>query len=89
MEWNLTWERGEEDCYIKVIVHKTGNKVLGIHYCGPNAGEVMQGFSIIVRLGLPYESISDTIGIHPTTAEELTRISYTKKDQPVAKYEGC
>ena len=29
--------------------------ILGIHYIGPNAGEVMQAYSLVVRLKLTYE----------------------------------
>lgn len=37
-------KKGVNDCYAKVICNKLENeKVLGIHYVGPNAGEVIQG----------------------------------------------
>lgn len=32
---------GDNICYVKVIVCKENRVVLGIHYFGPNAGEVM------------------------------------------------
>jgi thioredoxin reductase (NADPH) len=35
--------------YAKIICDKSENeKILGIHYVGPNAGEVMQGFAVAV-----------------------------------------
>ena len=42
---------------------------LGIHYLGPNAGEVMQGFAAAMKCGLTKALLDSTIGIHPTTAE--------------------
>lgn len=57
---------------------------MGIHYLGPNAGEVMQGFSVVLRTGGKYEDIIDTVGIHPTCAEELMKVVATKEDSPEA-----
>jgi thioredoxin reductase (NADPH) len=38
---------------MKVIVNKTKDeKVLGIHYFGPNADEVIGGFALAMKLGL-------------------------------------
>lgn len=43
LEWNFGGEeRGDSDCYVKMIVAKADKKVKGIHYLGPNAGEVIQ-----------------------------------------------
>lgn len=85
----MTFERGSDSCYAKIVILREERTVLGIHYLGPNAGEVMQGFALAVRLKLKYEDISETIGIHPTTAEELVRLPYTKRENPTATYEGC
>jgi len=43
--------------------------VLGLHYAGPNAGEVMQGYAVAMKIGLTKEQLDSTIGIHPTCAE--------------------
>ena len=48
LEWNLFSEHGDH-CYAKMIVTKKDQKVKGIHYLGPNAGEVIQ---VINRLGI-------------------------------------
>ena len=38
--------------YAKLVVNKAdGNKVIGFHYTGPNAGEVTQGFALGMRKG--------------------------------------
>ena len=47
-------------------------KVIGIHYVGPNAGEIIQGFAVAIRVGPTKEDFDFTVGIHPTIAEEFT-----------------
>ena len=44
-------ERSADQCYIKIISQKPsdGDLVLGIHFLGPNAGEIMQGFGAAIR----------------------------------------
>lgn len=54
--------------------------MVGLHYLGPNAGEVTQGFATALRLGATYDDIYATVGIHPTTAEKFTTATY----EPVA-----
>ncbi|XP_067634559.1 thioredoxin reductase 1, mitochondrial isoform X2 [Eurosta solidaginis] len=67
-------------CYLKAIAERSGGqKVLGLHYVGPVAGEVMQGFGAAVKAGLTMKILMNTVGIHPTTAEEFTRLSITKR----------
>lgn len=89
LEWNFLEKRSSNSCYTKVIVHIPDQRILGIHYVGPNAGEVMQGYSIAVRLGLKYEDLMETVGIHPTTAEEIVGLTTTKRESPDATNEGC
>lgn len=38
--------------FAKAIVKKDSDKVIGLHYAGPNAGEIMQGFAVAMRLGM-------------------------------------
>jgi len=45
--------------------------VLGIHVVGADAGEIVQGFAVAVRLGVTKRALDGTLGIHPTAAEEL------------------
>ncbi len=46
LEWQLNHDREPGSCYCKVIVNKKTQVVIGIHYLGPNAGEVMQGYAV-------------------------------------------
>jgi thioredoxin reductase (NADPH) len=89
LEWSLSHSRSEHQGFCKAIVEKASRKVLGLHYLGPNAGEVMQGFGTAMKLGCKFEDIIETVGIHPTTAEEFTTLSITKASGSDAKASGC
>ncbi|KAG0549523.1 hypothetical protein BDA96_01G263000, partial [Sorghum bicolor] len=55
----------------EVIVCAKTNKVLGVHMCGEDAPEIIQGIAIAVKAGLTKQNFDSTIGVHPTTAEEF------------------
>jgi thioredoxin reductase (NADPH) len=43
LEWSISQGRHDSNAFAKIVVEKTSReKVLGIHYVGPNAGDVMQ-----------------------------------------------
>jgi len=63
--------------------------VLGMHYLGPNAGEVIQGYAVAVKMGCDFGALSDTVGIHPTTSEQLTTLKVTKSSGESAAAGGC
>jgi pyruvate/2-oxoglutarate dehydrogenase complex dihydrolipoamide dehydrogenase (E3) component len=44
-------------------------RVLGLHYLGPNAGEVTQGYGGMFLFSPTKDHFDQLIGIHPTTAE--------------------
>jgi glutathione reductase (NADPH) len=50
---------------------KRRGRVLGAHMVGPDAGEIIQGIAIAVKLGATKAQFDATIGIHPTAAEEF------------------
>ena len=69
----------EDDGYVKVIVNLKDDKVLGIHFLGPNAGEVIMGFATCMKMGVTREVLFDTVGLHPTCAEEIVLLNKTKR----------
>ncbi|XP_066594519.1 thioredoxin reductase 2, mitochondrial isoform X2 [Prorops nasuta] len=73
-------QKNVSHCYVKVVSLRHGDqKVLGMHFIGPNAGEVIQGFSAAMKCNLTFPLLKSTVGIHPTTAEEFTRVFITKR----------
>jgi len=86
----MTKSKRSDACYVKVIVVlNEDKKVVGMHYTGPNAGEVIQGYAVAVKAGLKWEDFTDTIGIHPTTAEEFVTLNVTKRENLEANKDGC
>ncbi|KAK6192120.1 hypothetical protein SNE40_003654 [Patella caerulea] len=83
-------ERDVAQCYIKLICkHNVPQTVLGLHILGPNAGEIIQGFSVAIRSGVTYEEIISTVGIHPTCAEEVVKLNITKRSGLDPTVTGC
>lgn len=69
--------------YFKLIVDDSSKRVVGIHACTEGAGEMIQGFGVALKAGATKEHFDETIGIHPTSAEEFVTMrtpSYTYKD---------
>ena len=60
-----------EKVYIKLIVNSLNDRIVGLHYLGENAAEIIQGFAVAVVKGLKKSDLDETIGIHPTSAEEI------------------
>jgi glutathione reductase (NADPH) len=58
--------------FMKMIVEKDGQKVIGLHMVGDDAPEIMQGFAVALKAGVTKEIFDQTIGIHPSSAEEYT-----------------
>mmetsp|Transcript_3529 Transcript_3529/g.10279 ORF Transcript_3529/g.10279 Transcript_3529/m.10279 type:complete len:485 (-) Transcript_3529:180-1634(-) len=92
LEWNVNSHRASDgdQGYMKVIVDKTkGEKVIGVHILGPNAGEVIQGLAVAIRCGFTKEILDDTVGIHPTFAESYTTMTDEKVEGAELKKGGC
>ena len=56
---------------MKLMVDRASDRVLGVHVVGPEAGEIVQGFAVGIKLKATKADFDATIGIHPTSAEEL------------------
>jgi thioredoxin/glutathione reductase (selenoprotein) len=90
LEWSISDTRSHHQGFTKVIIDKSNNnKVLGIHFLGPSAGEVMQGYGTAMKKGITFEDLADTVGIHPTSAEEIVTLSVTKSSGADAAAGGC
>ena len=59
-----------EKIFMKLVVDAASQRVVGAHMLGPDAGEIIQGIAIAVKLGATKAQFDATIGIHPTAAEE-------------------
>lgn len=70
---------------MKLIVENTRKnegrpeKVVGIHFYGPAADEVIAGFVIGMKYGMTKSDMDSVIGIHPSTSEDFFNLDVTKR----------
>ena len=64
----------KERIFLKLITNKSNDKVVGLHYLGENAAEIIQGFSVALVKGLKKRDFDKTVGIHPSSAEEIVTL---------------
>ncbi|KXS12547.1 thioredoxin reductase TR2 [Gonapodya prolifera JEL478] len=89
LEWTVP-HREDNACFTKLIcVRSENDRVVGFHYLGPNAGEVTQGYAVAMRLRATKSDFAATIGIHPTTSEEVIKLRISKSSGSDAKTTGC
>lgn len=63
---------GREDrMLMKLIVDATTRRVLGCHFVGEAAGEMIQLAAIAIKMGASKEDFDRTVAVHPTASEEL------------------
>jgi glutathione reductase (NADPH) len=67
----LTLTECQERTLMKLVVDAKTDKVLGCHMVGPDAGEIVQGLAIALKAGATKRDFDETIGVHPTAAEEF------------------
>ncbi len=67
----LTMTGKTERTFMKLVVERASQRVVGAHMIGADAGEAIQGIAIAVKLGATKRQFDETIGIHPTAAEEF------------------
>ncbi|WP_047276875.1 glutathione-disulfide reductase [Pseudomonas lundensis] len=67
----LTMTDCQERTFMKLVVDAETDKVLGCHMVGPEAGEIVQGLAIAMKAGATKQHFDETIGVHPTAAEEF------------------
>lgn len=61
----------DERTFMKLIVNKKDDKVIGAHFCGKDTPEMMQAVGVAMNAGATKADFDRTIGIHPTSAEEF------------------
>jgi glutathione reductase (NADPH) len=67
----LTLTEKKERVFMKLVVDRKSQRVLGAHMIGLDAAEVIQGVAIAIKMGATKAQFDATLGIHPTVAEEF------------------
>ena len=91
LEWQYNKaHNGKRFCYVKLVTVIPENyKIVGFHILCPNAGEVTQGIAAAIHVGITKEQLDDVVGIHPTVAEEFTKLTITKREEANPVKESC
>jgi glutathione reductase (NADPH) len=61
----------DERIFMKLVVDGRSDRVLGCHMLGPDSPEIIQGLAIAVKCGASKRMFDQTVGIHPSAAEEF------------------
>lgn len=56
---------------MKLVVDRESQRVVGCHVVGDDAAEMVQSVAVAINCGATKRDFDRTIGIHPTSAEEL------------------
>ena len=75
---------------MKVITERdSAQKVLGIHYFGPGAEEVIAGLALSMKLGLTKKDLDSQIAVHPSVSEDLYNLHITKRSKEDHRKTDC
>lgn len=61
----------KQEALIKLVIDSHSSEILGVHMVGDTVAEIIQGLIPALRKGLTLAELNDTIGIHPTSGEEV------------------
>ncbi|HEX2525687.1 MAG TPA: glutathione-disulfide reductase [Geminicoccus sp.] len=66
--------------FMKLVVDKHTDKVLGCHLVGPDTPEIIQMVAAAMTAGATKADFDDTVAVHPTAAEELVTMYQPVQD---------
>ena len=69
MKYSMT--RTTEKTFMKLLVDRATDRVLGCVMVGPDAPEIVQGFGVALTCGATKAQFDATLAIHPSSAEEF------------------
>ncbi len=71
-----------ERTFMKLVVDRDSQVVLGVHMVGADAPEIIQSLAVAVKLGATKSQFDQTVALHPTAAEEFVTMR-TPEPEPV------
>lgn len=72
----------DQRSFMKLVVDRATQKVVGCHMVGADTPEMIQGVAVAMNAGATKQVFDNTIGLHPTAAEEFVTLR-TKSPDPV------
>jgi glutathione reductase (NADPH) len=71
-----------ERVFMKLVVDRDSQVVLGVHMVGADAAEIVQSIAVAVKMGATKAQFDQTVALHPTAAEEFVTMR-TPEPEPV------
>ncbi|KAK1857506.1 hypothetical protein I4F81_000123 [Pyropia yezoensis] len=78
LKHTLTQRPGEREL-MKLIVRRSTDVVVGVHVVQSAAGELIQLAGVALKAGVTKKLFDSTIGVHPTSAEELVTLRQSER----------
>ena len=75
----------DERVFMKLIVDRASDRVVGCHMVGMDAAEIIQGIGIAIKAGATKADFNRTTGIHPSSAEEFVTMRSPRPEAESAK----
>ena len=69
--WHTSQRAGIKFAASKVIIDEENDRIVGAHILGPNAGEAINIFAAVMRLGLKASDIKKLVFSYPTTCSDI------------------
>jgi glutathione reductase (NADPH) len=66
-----TLSGSNERTFMKLVVDRASQVVLGVHMVGADAPEIIQSLAVAVKMGATKAQFDQTVALHPTAAEEF------------------
>lgn len=70
-DWYSNLRVGETCAATKVIINTDDNTILGAHLLGPEYGEIINFFSLAMRLGLTTRELKQMVSAYPSVGSDL------------------
>ena len=87
---NALYKENTKFNFLKVITNLADKeRVVGMHYIGPKAEEVIGGFAVAMKLGMTKRDLDRSIGVHPSSSEDFFLMKITKRSGGDYKKGGC
>ena len=74
--------------FLKALIEPNGDRILGFTAFGVEAGEVMAVVQVAMAAGLPCTALRDMVLTHPTIAEGLVALLFSRAGQGMIGIEG-
>lgn len=74
---------GQEEGFVKILIEKKSQKILGVHILGAHASELIAEGCLAMRLKVSAEQLAETCHAHPTLSESIKEAALAAIGRPI------